>query len=291
MAATPDMCGSSDFSRAKIYLTPQAASRQRDPITPRRFDLKSGCGTFSLRTASALVMTHPRVALLFFVTAVMGGCRIGPGIEYRHLTDAELVQQSPIIVLGTLDRLETFWEERVRYGSENGSPMDWFHVQVHVQIESVLKGDVSTSALDYSYWIPVGPKVGEWNNPREGGRYIHFLRRHGRRFRSVVDFWPSTLRVTTGRHWALPQDNRLPEQIAHLLLIPGDGFLADHFDLTSAYVHARGLVGLSATLAMVQPFAKDPNPYVRKAACDMLRDGGHVLKDGGKLVSNTPCLK
>ena len=133
--------------------------------------------------------------------------------------------------------------------------MDWFHVQVHIEIENVLKSGVSASSLDYSYGIPTGAKAGEWNNPSEGGRYIHFLRRHGRQFRSVVDFWPSTWRVTSGRHRAVPPGSGLAEQIARLLFTPGYGFQSRSFDLPSAYGHARGLVGWPATLALVQPFA------------------------------------
>lgn len=249
------------------------------PILQGRY---SAVGTSRMRTVSTSAVKYSYVALLLLAGSLTVACKVEPGIEYRHLPDEELVQQSPVIVLGTVDRLAPFWHERVPHGSENGEPLHWFHVEVQVRIENVLKGEVSEPSLNYAYWLPVGAKVGQWNSPGEGGRYIHFLRRRGRQFRSVVDFWPSSFRVTTGRHRGVPPGNGLPQQIAQLLLIPRDGFASDHFDLPSAYVHGRGLIGWSPTLALVQPFANSSDPGIRKTACDVLNNGGTPW--------NKPCL-
>ncbi len=207
-------------------------------------------------------------------------CSRAPHIVYRHLTDKELVEQSPIIVVGRIEKKETIWEERVQHGSENGVPLFWFHVNVTVATENVLRGGLKASRLEYSYWLPAAGAIGEWNSPLEGGRYVHFLRRDGNQLRSVVDFYLSTIPVTTGRHRSFSQTEGLPQTIARLLLSPGDDFAVEHFKIRSGVSHAWALIGPTATVPLVEALGGNGNPKVRALACEELRAEATILRVG-----------
>ena len=207
------------------------------------------------------------VSQMLLAFLMFGGCSHGPRVAYGHLTYSELIEQSPIVVVGLVEHKETYWKERKRQGSENGLPIFWYHVEVRIEVENMLRGDLSASPVDYTYWVPAGAKSGEWNSPREGARYVHFLRREGAELRSVVDFWPSSIRVTTGRHGTLDQAGGLPQAIARLLLQPGEDFDAERFDIIQALGHASLLVGEPAALALVQR----SDPRIRTQACEVFK--------------------
>jgi hypothetical protein len=211
---------------------------------------------------------------LLFALFLFSACSRAPHMVYRHLTNEELAEQSPIIVIGRIENQETFWNERIRQGSENGLPLFWYHVNVKVAVENVLRGDPGATPVTYTYWLPVGAKVGEWNSLRDGARYVHFLRRDDDQLRSVVDFWPSAIRVTTGRHPLLSQAEGLPQTIAQLLLSPGDDFVVDSFDISLGVKHAWGLIGHSAALSLVENLSRNSNASVRAQACEELRAAG-----------------
>jgi hypothetical protein len=215
---------------------------------------------------------------LIGATVLTLACGDNPHIEYKRLLDSELVQQAPIIVIGRISKREIFWRERVRHGRENGEALYWYHVTVRVAVENVLRGDVEGSPIEYTYWIPVGAKVGQWNHPLDGIRYFHFLRREGTQLRSIVDFWPSTIHVSSGRHRWVNESEPLPARIAHLLLIPGDdNFVPERYNLVEAYDYASRLAQREA-LVTLQELADSRDDPVRQRACEVLAN----LNSGGK---------
>jgi len=135
------------------------------------------------------------------------------------------------MLIGRVQTLKWFTQDRVRYGQENGTALCWFHVEVQVAVESVLRGDVNTPSITYSYWIGNRGTVGEWNSLMEGARYVHFLRRVHGGLRALVDFWPSAIRVTTGHHATIPKSSDMPEVIARLVLEPGEDFDPRRLDI------------------------------------------------------------
>ena len=161
--------------------------------------------------------------------------------------------------------------ELVARGQENGQTLQWYPVRVRTSVENVIRGDVNTSTVEYSYWLSVGTKVGEWNHALEGSRYIYFLRRDREGLRSVVDFWPSAIRVTTGRHTSLPKDAALSEAIARILLLPGEFFDPREYNLSDGISKSTQLIGEGASLKLVKTLVENDNPDVRKAACFELK--------------------
>jgi hypothetical protein len=220
------------------------------------------------------MMSRPGIGLVLLGLSFLDGCSRGPDIQYRHLSDSELVQQSPIVVVGPVNRQEMFSNERKRYGVENGRPLSWHPVNVRITVESVLRGELSSPTVEYTYWIPDGPKVGEWNHPADGLRYVHFLRRAGGRLRAVVDFWPSSIQLTTGRHRPTPETNGVAQTIAQWLLMPGDEFALDRFNPDVGYAHAWALAGRPAANVLIEKLALNSDPQIRKAACEILADSG-----------------
>lgn len=153
---------------------------------------------------------------------------------------------------------------------EDGTAVDWFRVAVRTTVETVLKGELNQPTLDYEYWMPALGTVGEWNSLQEGARYVQFLRRDRLgHWHAVVDFWPASIHVTTGRH---PRTtDPVPLAIAKQLLLPGDGFDPAKFDLMIAIPKASQLIGKAPVLAMVETLAAHPDPRVRSNACFELR--------------------
>lgn len=152
-------------------------------------------------------MTLRQVLQSLLALSLSSGCACGPRVLFKHLADNELVAQSPIIVVGRVESQEIFWNERRRQGSVNELPLFWYHVDVRVAVENVLRGDLIESPVAYTYWLPATAKTGEWNSLLQGARYVHFLRRDGSGLRAVVDFYRSTIRVTTGptARWLKPE--------------------------------------------------------------------------------------
>lgn len=219
----------------------------------------------------------PALGLLF-----LPGC--SPRIRDYHLEDRELVEQAPIIVVGRVERREMFMKESRRHGTqdtvEGGRvPLYWFHVRVVTTMENVLRGDVAGPAIEYIYWLPAAPVVGHWNSLIEGARYVHFLRRDGNQLRALVDFWPSAIRVTSGRHYSVPQGSGVPNAIARLLLEPGQDFVAHRFDISEGAGYSIELAGLKPTLVMVEALAHNPDTDIRAEACEVLRAYGDADVD------------
>jgi hypothetical protein len=219
-------------------------------------------------------MGYCRVSFVALLAFGLTACSERPHIRYQRLSDTELLEQSPIILVGRIDKRETFSDERVRQGDENGQPLYWFHVNIRANVENILRGNVSDPVVEYTYGIPVGSKTGEWNNPIEGSRYIHFLRREGSGLRAVVDFWKSTIHLTTGLHRSVPGGERLAKTIAYLLLVPGDEFIPEQFNPLEGYVHASGLIGDPSAFELVTKLVQHDDKLVRAGACQLLADGG-----------------
>jgi hypothetical protein len=198
--------------------------------------------------------------------ASLGGCSRGRDIDFRHLTDAELVRQSPVILVGKVQKLQWFTHERVRHGEENGIALYWFPIDVGVSVENVLRGGVNTSSVTYTYWIGDRGTSGEWNSLMEGARYVHFLRRVHGEFRALVDFWPSAIRVTTGHHATISNNPDMRERIARLVLEPGDDFDPQRFNGPRALRDGERLVGLQAAVELAKK-----SDLIRPQVCEYLR--------------------
>jgi len=110
----------------------------------------------------------------------------------------------------------------------------------------------------------------------EGARYVHFLRRDGAELRAVTDFWPSAIRVTTGRHPVVSESGTLDEKVTRLLWLPGVDFDITRFNGGLALRDGVRLIGWSSTLSL----ARDGDPRIRLQACDLLR---------GNPEANTVC--
>jgi hypothetical protein len=148
------------------------------------------------------------VSQMLLAFLMFGGCSHGPRVAYGHLTYSELIEQSPIVVVGLVEHKETYWKERKRQGSENGLPIFWYHVEVRIEVENMLRGDLSASPVDYTYWVPAGAKAGEWNSPPGGGSLRPFLAAGrcrtsvSRRFLAIFnpcDDWPTRHTRSGGR--------------------------------------------------------------------------------------------
>ena len=210
---------------------------------------------------------HLLLGMILFVV----GCSRGSRIIDRHLKDTELVEEARIIAVGRVEKVEWLLNERQRHGLEFGlpgtRPLYWYRVNVHMTVENVLRGDLKGSSADYIYWLPFSGKVGEWNSLMEGARYVHFLRRDGHQLRAVVDFWPSAIRVTTGRHRSIPQTGELRRTIARILFEPGEDFDIARFQIIRALQDGERLVGYPAALSL----ARTSDPRIRMEACEELQ--------------------
>ncbi len=202
-------------------------------------------------------------------------CSRGPLISDRNLSDKELIEQSQIVAVGTVEEIKWDLSNRHRHCVESAfdgnrfrdRPLYWFPVNVHITVENILRGDLKGSSADYTYWLPSGPVAGEWNSLMEGARYVHFLRRDGVGLRAVTDFWPSAIRVTTGRHLLASQSGNLKETITRLLWQPGVDFDITRFEVWLALRDGVRLNGWPSTLSL----ARDGDPRIRLQACDFLR--------------------
>jgi hypothetical protein len=202
-------------------------------------------------------------------------CSRRPQIRNEYLTDPQLAQQSPVIVVGRIEKLERLWHDTQRHGYLEGpadrQPLYWFRVNVDVGAENVLRGDLAAQPIEYNYWLPENAMTGEWNSLIEGARYVHFLRRDGNRLRAVVDMWPAAILVTSGRHASVKATGTMPDRIAWLLFEPGERFDLRYFQLDRAALVASRLVGDSAMLALLEKAAASSDAEIRLEACEELR--------------------
>jgi hypothetical protein len=136
---------------------------------------------------------------------------------------------APIVVVGILSS-DTLVLRPVPMHSDPKTPLQLRKLRVNV--ENVLKGDLSTGTVDVYYFTFAGgfdgPRpIGMWEI---GGRRILWLRRDAGVLRTACDGWDKcTLGVDSGAHphFAVDHEQPVANAVADILLTRGEGEIND----------------------------------------------------------------
>jgi hypothetical protein len=143
-------------------------------------------------------------------------------------------------------------------------------VRVDVQVENVLKGDVSGGDLEYFYFGPSCGTTGPVESPQLGSRSVFFLHREQGRWRTLVDYWRTRIPVLSGRHPDSAVTGTVGTPVADVLLTPGTEYSAEGLVQalkTDAVFAALDLIGPEHTEKLLQPLQTNHFREVRAAAC------------------------
>ena len=127
----------------------------------------------------------------FVITlASCGPPRFQPHIA--QLTNRELIERAEAIFIGSIHKL--------RVEDQSRTPECLVLVCVDVQVENVLKGDVSGGYLEYFYFGPWCGTTGPVESLQLSSRSVFFLHREQDRWRTLGDYWRNRIPVLSGRH-------------------------------------------------------------------------------------------
>jgi hypothetical protein len=172
----------------------------------------------------------------------------------------DLVRRSDAIVVGTSAQAA----RTSRQGGDDCASL----MRLTITAENVLAGNPPRRAFDDYYF---GPRCGSSDYlelPKPGSRGILFLRKDHGYWRTVADYW-GFLPVHSGRHMAPSLAGKpVEQQIAEILLTPGEGYSPGDFALDGdASDAARALIGPGPANQMIQSLLDHPDIRVRVAAC------------------------
>jgi hypothetical protein len=173
-------------------------------------------------------------------------------------------------------------------------------VQLHeldVDVENIIRGDIRQAKVRvYRYGFFDGQVPGNMpvDNLLPGERRILFLLPHGRDFRMIEDVVAGSLIVASGRHHQMSKGKAVSEQIAEMLVLPGDDFDENAYARTlevqvSSQVYA--LVGLRRTVLLLgQVISQGPKAVSAQACMSLykLYPFGHGCIDGLLEDPSTP---
>ena len=227
------------------------------------------------------------------------GCRsvpaLGPRLDSPYGTAAGRAWlDAPIIVVGQITSVASRGKNSIRRG-------DW-SIEVLLQemvvaVENVIKGQIRSASVRvyrYGYHDGQGPGNLPINNILPGERRVLFLVPYGDDFRVIEDVVAGSYPVASGRHARLAEGRSAAEQIAEILVFPGEGF--DEVAYTRALdVQASGtvhsLVGLRRTVLLLREVVRQGPQSVSAQACISLyklQPFGDGCIEGLLQESNTP---
>jgi len=172
----------------------------------------------------------------------------------------ELVRHSDTIVVATSTQLT----RTSRPGGDGCSNL----MRLTVSVENVLAGKPPRRPFDDYYFSRRCGSSDYVELPKPGSRGIVFLRKEHGNWRTVADYW-GFIPVHSGRHPAKSLAGKsVEQQIAEVLLTPGDGYSPGEFSLDGeARDAARALIGRDSTIKLIQSLLNHPDIRVRVAAC------------------------
>lgn len=197
---------------------------------------------------------------------VLASCARTPQLspDVRALSNAELVTNAPIIVLGLCTRLETV-------GGELHRPdMALQQVRISLEVENVVRGQVPPGKIVYYAFASADGHAGGAINvfPRPGQRLFAFLRNDTGSLRSMTDVYDSMIAVHSGRHPRLPRGT-VSQQISEVLLLPGEQAPLDVYASQvdhDAWVSWH-LIGPLETYRLLQKALQNPQVAIRLPVC------------------------
>jgi hypothetical protein len=182
----------------------------------------------------------------------------------------EVWLKAPIIIVGEIADVKINGKSSISHG-------DWaIDVHLHeisVKVETVVKGQMNKSSIRvYRYGFFGGqiPRNLQVNNIVPGERRVLFLIPHGSEFRMVEDVVAGSFLVASGRHLEPMQNKPVAQQIAQILVLPGERFNEPDFVRTldvqvSSTVYA--LVGLRGTAFLLTELLSRGTGSVSSQAC------------------------
>jgi len=149
-------------------------------------------------------------------------------------------------------------------------------IKVHVTVENVLQGAVSTAQplTFYFYSVYLSGSSGDINSLRDEGRCVFFLNRENGVLRAVWDVMRSNIIVSSGKHNALLLSNHDPlsERVAGMLFTPGNDMSPSQF--SDGLLRATGFafvpIGTWRTAKLLTSLLQSSERAVRVGACEEL---------------------
>lgn len=183
--------------------------------------------------------------------------------------------QAPIIVVGKAASVNSKGGRSIQRG-------EWsINVRLHeisVEVENVIHGNVPEGRIRvYRYGHFNGHTPG--NIPIDhimpGERRVFFLLPFGRYYRMIEDVVAGSFPVASGRHRQLPKERPVLEQIAEVLVLPGEAFDEDQYARSldvQASSTVPALVGLRRTVLLLREVvSRGPKPVSAQACLSLYR--------------------
>ncbi len=234
------------------------------------------CASFGLEGRSAALWG---LVLLFSLLA-SSGCTapgaLAPRLDWpRNEPWTKGWVQAPIIVVGKAESVNNKGRSSIQRGEW------WIDVRLHeinVEVESVIQGDireVKIRVYRYGYFSGHMPGNISIDDILPGERRVLFLLPFGRDYRVIEDVVGGSFPVASGRHRQLPKDKPVLEQIAEVLVLPGEGFDEDQY---ARYLDVQAsstvpvLVGFRRTVLLLRELlSRGPKPVSAQACLSLYK--------------------
>lgn len=116
--------------------------------------------------------------------------------------------------------------------------------------------------------------TGEVMSPESGGVYAWFLSTDADPMRPIHDFASSVLRITSGSGWHVDPTDDTASQLAKILVVPGESFDAEEFDIARALLNAEPFVRRSTIVEIARDVLRTTSGRYSTAVCSWAMDHG-----------------
>ena len=188
------------------------------------------------------------------------------GLRDTRLTPRQLIDESSLIVVGTIAKIEIVGPVRT------SGTLRFKTWKVDVDPGLVIQGELNTNG-HFSYllnnYAPEMVQNGDFDWIKKGELRIFFLRTEGGVLRATADVHKATLPLARPTA-TLPNNNELTaKKISRLLLTPGSGANGASFvaSLSQATSNSLRVAGYAFTASLLKPLLINGDPSVRKEAC------------------------
>jgi len=242
---------------------------------------------------------HHQVLAFALALSLAAGCSSVPALAPRldlpgGTPEVKVWLDAPIIVVGQITSVASRGKNSIRRGDWS---IDVLLHEILVDVENVVKGHIEKASVRvYRYGFFDGPIPG--NLPVDdilpGERRVLFLIPYGNDFRIIEDVVAGSFPVASGRHPQLAEGKSAAEQIARILVLPGEGFDEGDYVRTldeQASGTVYFLVGLRRTVLLLRELMGQGPQAVSAQACSslyQLQPFGDPCIDGLLQDSNTP---
>lgn len=205
----------------------------------------------------------------------LGGCTAGPALPARldwpsNEPWKKRWVQAPIMVVGKAESVNNKGGSSIRRG---GWSVEVRLHEINVEVENVIQGDVREGRIRvyrYGHFDGYMPGQIPIDHILPGERRVFFLLPFGRDYRMIEDVVAGSFRVASGRHRQLSKDKPVLQQIAEVLVLPGEGFDEEQYarDLdVQASSKVPALVGLRHTVLLLRELMSRGPKLVSAQAC------------------------